>query len=73
MPEQTRERGHDRLVFTDEDFNRRYSGEEAAAGAADPADRQAKPAGRRIHGGGNAFMRARRRRAASPQMILTDK
>lgn len=56
------------FAFTDEDFARRYfpgqpsAGVRSAKPAASPAS--AKPAGR-LHGGGNSFMRARRRRLAA--------
>jgi hypothetical protein len=58
------------LTFSDEDFEERYSAEAgipSASGAANPAapeTRQGKAVAR-LHGGGNSFMRARRRRLLS--------
>jgi hypothetical protein len=53
------------FAFTDEDYARRYSGEKSAAGPA-PAAPASQPARHgRLHGGGNSFMRARRRRLAA--------
>jgi hypothetical protein len=58
------------FAFTDEDYARRYfPGRSSAAvrSAKPPASpASAKPAGR-LHGGGNSFMRARRRRLAASQ------
>jgi hypothetical protein len=53
------------FAFTDEDYARRYSGEKSTAGPtpAAPASQPARPG--RLHGGGNSFMRARRRRLAA--------
>lgn len=58
------------FAFTDDDFARRYAAERAAprvSGPADPARPPipANPASRSIHGGGNSYMRARRRRLAA--------
>jgi hypothetical protein len=64
MPEETRDRERRGFMFTDEDFARRYCGEEEAADAIDPTAPQSNPTRARIRGGGNTFMRARRRRLA---------
>jgi len=59
------------FTFTDQDFERRYSPEEEIPSVAEagnpsaPPAQQGKPVAARIHGGGNSFMRARRRRLAS--------
>ncbi len=54
------------FVFTDEDYTRRYARDESAT-ASPPAGSAVSVAKRapRIHGGGNSFMRARRRRIAA--------
>ena len=58
-----------RLTFSDEDFERRYSPEPELCSAPEKTgpDRptpQAKRLAIRLHGGGNSYMRARRRRLA---------
>jgi len=55
------------FIFSDEDFGRRYFPEQKTASAGNPsrsANQQGKPNIARIHGGGNSFMRALRRRLA---------
>lgn len=53
------------FAFTDEDYTRRYS----SGRSAHPVAPATAPPGRhqpaRLHGGGNSFMRARRRRLAA--------
>jgi hypothetical protein len=61
MSEETFDREEDGFTFSDEDFGRRYFSEQKSR----PADQQAKPNTARIHGGGNSFMRALRRRLAA--------
>jgi hypothetical protein len=61
MSEETFDREEDGFTFSDEDFGRRYFPQQkppSAAGVSSPS-RTA-----RIHGGGNSFMRALRRRLA---------
>ncbi len=58
------------FAFTDDDFARRYAAERAAPGVSGPGDLPmppipAKAASSPIHGGGNSYMRARRRRLAA--------
>jgi hypothetical protein len=57
------------FAFTDEDYARRYSPDKprAAAAPAAPAPQPAPQPAKRIalHGGGNSFMRARRRRLST--------
>ncbi|MGH7064249.1 MAG: hypothetical protein ACREET_09235 [Stellaceae bacterium] len=58
------------FAFTDDDFARRYAAERAAPRISGPADPAMPPipattASRPIHGGGNSYMRARRRRLAA--------
>lgn len=61
----------DGFTFTDEDFARRYETAQpvrhppAATGSSAAASEPADPVARPIHGGGNSFMRARRRRRAA--------
>ena len=62
MPQEPPEPDERGFVFTEADFARRYGGGE---GAADPAAPRPAPAAGRAHGGGNSFMRARRRRLAA--------
>jgi hypothetical protein len=61
------------FAFTDEDFARRYSAERPSRPVA-PAGPAPMPTPTRtmpLHGGGNSFMRAKRRRlAASPSSAL---
>ena len=74
MPEPTCDPPDAGFAFTDEDFARRYSSRTAPAtsdAAASGTPTQAA-AGRRLHGVGNSFMRARRRRAASPAPALAE-
>ena len=55
------------FIFSDEDFGRRYFLQKKTTAAANPsrsANQQGKPNIARIHGGGNSFMRALRRRLA---------
>lgn len=65
MPNEMRDQDQRGFRFTDEDFARRYAGDDGAPEALDPAPLPGAPAGPRVHGGGNAFMRARRRRLAA--------
>ncbi|HEU0156223.1 MAG TPA: hypothetical protein VFQ82_09145 [Stellaceae bacterium] len=71
MPAETSGPDSDGFAFTDEDFARRYAtgdGSRQFAGSRDlpPAPSiPTKTGPRPIHGGGNSFMRARRRRAAT--------
>jgi hypothetical protein len=56
------------FAFTDEDYARRYAGGKASVAKADalpaaPPQAPSRPA--RPHGGGNSFMRSRRRRVAA--------
>jgi hypothetical protein len=59
------------FTFSNEDFGRRYFPEQnlrSASGASNSSgagNHQAKPNTARIHGGGNSFMRALRRRLAA--------
>ncbi len=56
------------FAFTDEDFGRRYSPDPLPPAQSSAAPATAPPAirpARRLHGGGNSFMRARRRRLAA--------
>jgi hypothetical protein len=59
------------FIFSDEDFGRRYFSEQSPSSPADPknisrrVNRQAHANIVRIHGGGNSFMRALRRRLAA--------
>ena len=72
MSEETFDGEEDGFTFSDEDFGRRYFPERnlpSASGASNSSgggNYQAKPntARIRIHGGGNSFMRALRRRLA---------
>jgi hypothetical protein len=66
MPDQTRDQDQRGFMFTDEDFARRYAGED---GGPEPLDPAPPAAGPRLHGGGNAFMRARRRRLAASRVL----
>jgi hypothetical protein len=62
MSEETFDREEDGFTFSDEDFGRRYFPEQkppSVAGVSSP------PRTARIHGGGNSFMRALRRRLAA--------
>jgi len=61
MSEETFDSEEDGFTFSDEDFGRRYLSEQKPR----PADQQAKPNTAPIHGGGNSFMRALRRRLAA--------
>lgn len=62
MPEELPDQEEAGFVFTDEDYARRYSPRSTAASS---APQPAKAAPTRLHGGGNSFMRARRRRLAA--------
>ena len=56
------------FIFSDEDFGRRYFPQQkttAAGNTSHSANQQGKPNIARIHGGGNSFMRALRRRLAA--------
>jgi hypothetical protein len=67
MSETTVDQKETGFAFTDEDYTRRYLPEKSAA-ATDAASASApQSAGQvtRLHGGGNSFMRARRRRLAA--------
>jgi hypothetical protein len=65
MSEAPPDREETGFAFTEEDYTRRYSPEKAPVASA-PASVAPQAAGRaRLHGGGNSFMRARRRLAAS--------
>jgi len=66
MPEAKFDQEETGFAFTDEDFERRYSPDKLplVSPPRPSAGRSAKqPSG--IHGGGNSFMRARRRRLAA--------
>jgi hypothetical protein len=71
MSEEAFEREADGFIFSDEDFGRRYFPEQnlpSASGTSNSSgagNHQAKPNAARIHGGGNSFMRALRRRLAA--------
>jgi hypothetical protein len=71
MSEETFDGEEDGFTFSDEDFGRRYFPEpnqRSASGASNSSgagNRQAKSNTARIHGGGNSFMRALRRRLAA--------
>jgi hypothetical protein len=71
MSEETFDHEEDGFTFSDEDFGRRYFSEQRPPSPADvkhlsrPVNQQANPSSARIHGGGNSFMRALRRRLAA--------
>ena len=71
MSEETFDGEEDGFTFSDEDFGRRYFPEQnlhSASGASNSSvagNYQAKANAARIHGGGNSFMRALRRRLAA--------
>ena len=71
MSEETFECEEDGFTFSDEDFGRRYFPEQNLRSGSDASNsrgtgnHQAKPNPARIHGGGNSFMRALRRRLAA--------
>ena len=71
MSEETFDGEEDGFTFSDEDFGRRYFPEQnlgsdsGANNSSGAGNHQAKPNTARIHGGGNSFMRALRRRLAA--------
>jgi hypothetical protein len=71
MSEETFDGEEDGFTFSDEDFGRRYFAEQnlgSASGGSNSSGAgtcQAKSSTARIHGGGNSFMRALRRRLAA--------
>jgi len=71
MSEETFECEEDGFTFSDEDFGRRYFPEQnlgsasSAGNSSTAGNHQAQPNRARIHGGGNSFMRALRRRLAA--------
>jgi hypothetical protein len=71
MSEKAFEREADGFTFSDEDFGGRYFPEQnlgSTSGASNSSvagNHQAKPNTARIHGRGNSFMRALRRRLAT--------
>ena len=65
MSEAPPDREETGFAFTEEDYTRRYSPEKAPVASA-PVSVAPQAVGRtRPHGGGNSFMRARRRRLAA--------
>jgi len=65
MSETTPDQEEHGFAFTDEDYDRRYSLQKRLeANPAIPSPPAAKPSSG-LHGGGNSFMRARRRRLAA--------
>jgi len=72
MSEETFDHEENGFTFSDEDFGRRYFSEQKPPSSADlknlsrRANQQAYANIVRIHGGGNSFMRALRRRLAAP-------
>jgi hypothetical protein len=62
MSEETFDCEEDGFIFSDEDFGRRYSPEQKPPSAAGVSSRSRTA---RIHGRGNSFMRALRRRLAA--------
>jgi hypothetical protein len=60
------------FTFTDEDYARRYSPRKASAAVQPANPTPSGPASENhaggLHGGGNSFMRARRRRLAASQI-----
>ncbi|HEY1301186.1 MAG TPA: hypothetical protein VGF07_11865 [Stellaceae bacterium] len=69
MPAETTGRDKDGFAFTDEDFTRRYTtgdgGRRVVPDLPHAPPVPAKPAAHPTHGGGNSYMRARRRRMAA--------
>jgi hypothetical protein len=53
------------FAFTDEDYTRRYSPDTSPRAAPSTTTPRAPSRTGRVHGGGNSFMRARRRRLAA--------
>jgi hypothetical protein len=53
------------FIFSDEDFGRRYFPQQKTGNPSRSANGQDKTNIARIHGGGNSFMRALRRRLAA--------
>jgi hypothetical protein len=61
-PENNREQAG--FAFSDDDFRRRYTPEEQSPDGSRASVASASGARPRLHGGGNSYMRARRRRLA---------
>lgn len=65
MSETTVDQKETGFAFTDEDYTRRYLPEKSAAATGPASAPQSAGRVTRLHGGGNSFMRARRRRLAA--------